>query len=150
MADDKRNRDIDTVARDCIALRVRMLNRIVTSIYDEALRPLGLKASQFNVLVAAAKLGLARPQKVCEILQMDVSTLSRNAERLRAKGWLEAVPGEDGRVQSLRLTARGSRLLEQAIPAWEEAQRRTRDLLGHDGATLLAKTTERVVRQPVS
>jgi DNA-binding MarR family transcriptional regulator len=147
MADDKHNRDIDVVARDCIALRVRMLNRIVTNIYDEVLRPLGLKASQFNVLVAAAKLGLARPQRVCEILQMDVSTLSRNAERMIAKGWLEAVPGEDGRMQSLRVTARGSRLLEQAIPAWEQAQRRARGLLGREGAALLAKTTERLGKQ---
>ena len=31
----------DVIARDCLAARLRMLNREVTGIYDDALRPLG-------------------------------------------------------------------------------------------------------------
>ena len=42
---------IETVARECIANKVRLLNRAVTAIYDEALRPYGLKISQMSVLV---------------------------------------------------------------------------------------------------
>ena len=57
---------IDKVASECIAVRLRMLNRVVTNIYDDALRPLGLKVSQMNILVAAAKMGTARPIEVCE------------------------------------------------------------------------------------
>ena len=30
---------IDTIAGECIAVRMRMLNRMVTNIYDDALRP---------------------------------------------------------------------------------------------------------------
>ncbi len=141
---------IDGVAQHCIAIRVRMLNRVVTNLYDEALRPLGLKVSQLNVLVAAAKLELAQPQKVCDLLQMDASTLSRNVERMRAKGWLEVVPGEDGRTQPFRLTARGRRLLQQAIPAWEQGQRQSRDLLGREGVALLNRTTEKLGGPPRS
>src|SRR5438094_2431370 len=90
---------IDTIARDCIAVRLRLLNRVITNLYDDALRPLGLKVSQLNILVVTAKLGLTRPAQVCELLQLDTSTLSRNVERMRAKpkGWLEVVPGEDAR-----------------------------------------------------
>ena len=44
-----------------------MLNRVVTNFYDDALRPLGLKVSQLNILVAAAKMGTARPAEVCDI-----------------------------------------------------------------------------------
>src|SRR5246127_4856554 len=109
---------IDTIARTCIAVRLRLLNRVVTNLYDDALRPLGLKVSQLNVLVVTAKLGLAQPAKVCDLLQLDTSTLSRNVERMRAKGWLEVVPGEDARTQPFRLTAQGRRLLEEAGPAW--------------------------------
>ena len=86
---------IDTIAASCIALRLRPLNRVVTNLYDEALRSLGLKVGQLNILVVTAKLGLAQPAKVCDILQMDASTLSRNVERMRAKDWLEVVPGKD-------------------------------------------------------
>src|SRR5215468_3749043 len=111
---DRPTSSIDTIARDCVAVRLRLLNRVVTNLYDDALRPLGLKVSQLNILVVTAKLGLAQPVKVCDILQLDTSTLSRNFERMRARGWLEAVPGEDARTQPFRLTARGRRLLERA------------------------------------
>ena len=54
-------RSVDAIARSCIAVRLRLLNRVVTNLYDDALRPLGLKVSQLNLLVVTAKLGLARP-----------------------------------------------------------------------------------------
>src|SRR5437660_3291659 len=95
---------IDTISRTCIAVRLRLLNRVVTNLYDDALRPLGLKVSQLNILVVTAKFGLARPATVCELLQLDTSTLSRNVERMRAQGWLETVPGEDARPQPFQLT----------------------------------------------
>src|SRR5918993_4735815 len=114
---------IDKIAGECVAVRLRMLNRVVTNIYDDALRPLGLKVSQMNILVAAAKLGTAHPSKVCEYLHLDVSTLSRNVDRMKDRGWLEVVPDDDGRSQPFRLTATGRKLLEKAIPAWSEAQR---------------------------
>src|SRR4051812_19557075 len=115
---------IDKIAGECIASRLRMLNRAVTNIYDDALRPLDLKVSQMNILVVAAKMGTARPLAVCEYLHLYVSTLSRNVERMKARGWLEVVPDEDGRSQPFQLTARGRKLLESAAPAWSEAQRR--------------------------
>ena len=132
---------IDKIARSCIAVRIRLLNRLVTNLYDDALRPLGLKVSQLNILVVTAKLDLAQPAKVCDILQLDTSTLSRNVDRMLANGWLEVVPGEDGRTQPFRLTAQGKRLLERAIPAWEEAQEQAEELLGQEGVALLTKTT---------
>jgi DNA-binding MarR family transcriptional regulator len=128
---------IDSIARTCIAVRLRLLNRVVTNFYDEALRPLGLRISQLNILVVAAKLGLARPGQVCEILQLDVSTLSRNVERMRAHGWLEVVPDKDARAQPFRLTPQGTKLIQKAVPAWEKAQRQAADLLGDEGIALL-------------
>jgi DNA-binding MarR family transcriptional regulator len=135
---------IDAIARECIAVRVRLLNRVITKIYDDALRPLRLKASQVNILVAAWKLGLATPIKVCEILHLDASTLSRNVERMRARGWLEAVPTDDAREQPFRLTARGKALLRKAVPAWEVAQAQAKQLLGNEGVALLAKAAAKL------
>ena len=137
-------RSIDTISRTCIAVRLRLLNRVVTNFYDDALRPLGLKVSQLNILIVTAKLGLARPAQVCEILQLDTSTLSRNVERMRAKGWLEVVPAEDARTQPFRLTAQGRRLLERAVPAWEQAQSQATEFLGEDGIALLSKAASKL------
>jgi DNA-binding MarR family transcriptional regulator len=121
---------VNKVAEECVAVRLRMLNRVITNIYDDALRPLGLKVSQMNILVAAAKMGTARPAEVCEYLHLDVSTLSRNVERMKARGWLEVVPDDDGRSQPFRLTPQGRRLLDKAVPAWGEAQQQVKQVLG--------------------
>ena len=138
---------IDTIAQTCIAVRLRLLNRVVTNFYDDALRPLGLKVSQLNILIVTARLGLARPVQVCEILQLDASTLSRNVKPLQAHGWLEVVPDEDARTQPFRLTALGKQLIDQAAPAWEEAQRRASELLGPEGVALLDQAV-RKLRNP--
>jgi len=140
----KTDDSIDVIAQSCIAVRLRLLNRVVTNLYDDALRPFGLKVSQLNILVVTAKLGLARPVSVCNILQLDTSTLSRNVERMRAHGWLEAVYGEDARTQPFRLTAQGRRLLERAVPAWEQAQEKASELLGKEGVALLTKTAKKL------
>src|SRR4051794_5007139 len=141
---EKQATSIDTISKTCIAVRLRLLNRVVTNFYDDALRPLGLKVSQLNILIVAAKLGLARPAQVCEILHLDTSTLSRNVERMRTNGWLEVVPDEDARAQPFRLTPQGKQLIEKATPAWEEAQRRAAELLGNEGIALLNKAAKKL------
>ena len=127
------------VLRDCVATRLRMANRVVTKVYDDALRPHGLKVTQMAMLVVAEDRGLIRQSQVGAELQLDDSTLSRNLERMRANGWLEEVPGEDSRVHSYRLTGAGRALLEKAIPAWRGAQKRARGLLGDAGVRALRR-----------
>jgi DNA-binding MarR family transcriptional regulator len=131
---------IETVARECIANKVRLLNRAVTAIYDEALRPHGLKISQMSVLVAVSKMGRATPGAVGRILHMEKSTLSRNVDRMRARGWLEAAAAEGGRGTELCVTARGRRLLRQVQPAWSRAQQRAAEVLGDQGVRGITRT----------
>ena len=135
---------IDQVASECVAGRLRMLNRVITNIYDDAFRPLDLKVSQMSILVATAKLGTARPSELCEHLHLDVSTLSRNVERMKTRGWLEVVPDDDGRSQPFRLTPRGRKLLEKAMPAWREAQDQVKKVLGDGFVEQLNQAMKRV------
>ncbi|CAN5575568.1 MarR family winged helix-turn-helix transcriptional regulator [soil metagenome] len=135
---------VDYVSQACVAGHLRILNRVVTNIYDDAFRPLGLKVSQANILIVVAKLGSARPAEVCERLQLGASTLSRNAERMRAKGWLEIIPGEDARTQSFRLTPQGKKLLEQAYPLWQDAQRRAAEVLGKQEVQQLSQVANKL------
>jgi DNA-binding MarR family transcriptional regulator len=144
MSIDKTSDNIETIARNCIAVKLRLLNRVVTKVYDDFLRPLGLKTSQLNILIATAKLGLARPARVCEILQLDTSTLSRNVERMKARGWLAVVPAEDARAQPFSVTPQGRHLIERAIPAWEKAQLQAKKLLADEGVALLDRTHKRL------
>ena len=138
---------IDAIASECLGVRVRILNRAISSIYDEALRPLGIKFSQMNLLVVAGRLGVARPAEVCRLMQMDVSTLSRNVERMRAKGWLDTVPDADGRAQPFQLTAEGRALIEAAFPHWQRAQQQVEAMVGETGATVLEEAVQRLHEQ---
>src|SRR3954453_19626 len=135
---------IDKIAGECVAVRLRMLNRLVTNIYDNALRPLDLKVSQMNILVAAAKMGTARPAEVCQYLHLDVSTLSRNVERMKARGWLEVVPDKDGRSQPFQLTPEGRKLLEKSVPVWSDAQEQVKTVLGGGFVDQLGRAAKRV------
>ena len=127
------------VLRDCVATRLRMANRVITKVYDDALRPLGLKVTQMSMLVVAEDRGLIRQSEVRAELQLDDSTLSRNLELMRANGWLEEVSGDDARVHSFRLTEAGRALFEKAIPAWRGAQEQARRLLGDSGVQALRR-----------
>jgi DNA-binding MarR family transcriptional regulator len=121
---------VETIAQQCIAVRLRMLSRAVTRIFNQALRPYGLTTSQMNILVAISCLGEARQHDVCQVLHLEKSTLSRDVARMRSQGWLDVVPGEDGRMALLRITPVGRGLVEAAIPAWQQAQERATVLLG--------------------
>ncbi len=134
----------NTIANECIAVRLRIVNRVITKIFDDALRSTGVKVSQMNILVAVAKMGVARPADVCKVLHLEVSTLSRNVERMKTRGWLEVVPDEDGRAQPFRLTAAGKKLIEQAAPAWEKAQQDAQELLGASITGQLNQAVQRI------
>ena len=127
----------DRMASECIAVRVRLINRVISGLYDEALRPFELRISQANILSAVCHLGEIRPADVSRILRIEKSTLSRDLELMKKNGWLESDPPGGGRNQKLRLTTQGLKILAQIEPAWEKAQREAKLLIGEDGETAL-------------
>jgi DNA-binding MarR family transcriptional regulator len=131
--------DAAEVIRDCVATRLRMADRVITKVYDDALRPLDLRVTQMSMLVVAEVRGLIHQSEVGAELRLDDSTLSRNLERMRANGWLEVVSGDDARIHSYRLSVAGRALLEKAIPAWRGAQREAKRLLGEAGVLALRR-----------
>ena len=131
---------IDKIACDCLLGRTRLLNRVLTSVYDDELRPFGLKATQLNLLVVVAKLGPVRRIDIGKLLYLDPSTLTRNLKIMLTNGWIaEIADGEDGRGQPLQVTVEGLDMLNLIGPAWRKAQDRTQKLIGDDGAALLLK-----------
>lgn len=136
---------VDTIASECIGARIRILGRVVSGIYDDGLRPAGLRFSQANILVATAKIGVTRQSDICEALQMDHSTVSRNVDRMVARGWIKKLSDSDGRAAPFQVTQSGMRLLsEKVFPAWQEAQKVIVKLLGSDGVSAVRAATRRV------
>jgi DNA-binding MarR family transcriptional regulator len=126
------------VAEECIAMRVRLLNRVVTKLYDDCLRPWGLRTAQMNILVAVSLMKSASPSEIEHRLCLEKSTVSRNVARMRRRGWLEVVPGKDGRSHHLQVTAQGVKLLNKATGAWQQAQEQAGSMLGREGMMALS------------
>lgn|SRR3989344_8223772 len=142
----KPNNITDQIAGECLMGRIRMITRVLTGIYEEELRPFGLKASQLNLLVVVAKAGPVRRIDIGKMLNLDPSTLTRNLRVMLAQGWIEERRGgDDGRGDPLRITVKGQHLLERIGPAWRKAQARTRRLLGEHGETIVRKLSDKLM-----
>jgi DNA-binding MarR family transcriptional regulator len=135
--------ELRRVGGRCLVRKVRQLAREVTAIYDGALRPHGIKASQLNLLVAVGAMGEARPADLVGALSLEKSTVSRGADRLAEAHLLDAIGDGEGGGLVYRLSGQGRALLTRVLPDWRAAQAQTRELLGSDGVAALAAMTSR-------
>ena len=125
--------DIATsAAADCLATRVRQLSRIVTRVYDDALRGLGITGSQYTLLAQLASRDGITAVEIGGELDIEKSTLSRNLKRLLALGHLEMDPPAGRRGRGLHLTPKGQGVLKEAYPIWINAQSKATSALGND------------------
>jgi DNA-binding MarR family transcriptional regulator len=129
---------VKEIASGCVLTRTRLIARAVTSIYDDALRPFGIKASQFALLVMIAKVGPARRAEIGRINRQDRSTLTRNLKIILREGWIEEVPDRNGKGRLVAVSDVGLRLMEGAAPVWREAQAKARALLGEPGTAAVS------------
>jgi DNA-binding MarR family transcriptional regulator len=136
----------DLIASECLAQRVLLVNRTISGLYNDALRPLGMTVTQLTFLVIVARRGPVSPGEVAKRLNMDKSTLSRNVRLMEDHGWLSVSP-DQGRSQSLTIESRGRKLIEKALPLWQGAQERARELLGERGARSIYTTADTVWKQ---
>ncbi|HEX7241925.1 MAG TPA: MarR family winged helix-turn-helix transcriptional regulator [Longimicrobiaceae bacterium] len=127
---------------DCLCFRARRVARALTRMYDEALRPLGIQATQLTLLNAVTMCGDgATVSRLADVLAMDQTTLSRNLRPLEKAGLVRiGRHPADGRVRVALLTPDGQRVLEDALPLWTRAHERVVAVLGEaDAAELRAR-----------
>ena len=106
----------------CVCSTLRMVSRAVTQLYDDILRPSGLRVTQFSILGAIARLSEANLRQLEHTLAIDQTTLTRSLKLLERDGAIERVPHPDGRIKAMTLTSKGRRALEAARPLWARAQ----------------------------
>ena len=114
----------------CAHFNLRRADRVMTRLYDEMLRPSGLKSTQFTLLAAVRLKGPVTVNGLAEAIVMDRTTLTRNLRPLKKEGWISVEPGKDRRVREVSLTEEGRRVLDKAYPLWREAQTRVSERLG--------------------
>jgi DNA-binding MarR family transcriptional regulator len=99
-----------------------MVSRAVTQLYDDVLRPSGLRVTQFSILATIARLGEANLKVLEDTLAIDQTTLTRSLALLERDGVIERASHPDGRIKAMRLTSKGRRALQIARPLWARAQ----------------------------
>jgi DNA-binding MarR family transcriptional regulator len=122
---------------DCLCFRARRVSRALTRMYDEALRPLGIQATQLTLLNAVTMCGGegATMARLADILAMDGTTLSRNLRPLEKAGLMRIERlAADRRVRLALLTPAGEQMVADALPLWREAHARVVSALGADAA----------------
>jgi DNA-binding MarR family transcriptional regulator len=129
---------VGEITRECLLTRTRRISRVITNIYDQALRPYGLNAPQFSLLVLIAKLGGASRAEIGRANHQERSTLTRNLALLLAEGWVEETMSEaGGRSRPIVISKAGREVLASAGPAWRSAQGKAKRLLGGEGVAAI-------------
>ncbi len=114
----------------CVCATLRMATRSVTQFYDNALRPSGLRSTQFNILSVISAAGPATVTRLTKLLVMDQTSLTRSLALLERKGLIKQAANPDRRVKSVELTKTGMRALEKAEPRWASAQKKMLNTIG--------------------
>jgi len=114
----------------CLCSSFRRTSRALTQLYEQALRPLGLRATQFTILQVLALAGEVTQQQRGDMLAMDSTTLTRTLVIMERQGWIAERRGEDRRQRWLQLSKGGETQLKRALPVWEKAQSQLRRRVG--------------------
>jgi DNA-binding MarR family transcriptional regulator len=128
----------------CMCASLRRTSRALSQLYEDALRPVGLRATQFTVLQTLSLAGEVTQGELGQILAMDSTTLTRTLTIMGRHGWITKRRGEDRREWRMRLSKAGEIKLKQALPHWEKAQTRLRRQLGEELSNNLMKLTQKV------
>ena len=106
----------------CVSFNIRKAARAVTQLYDERMRPFGLRSTQLSILGKALVLQPVTVTRLAEVTVTDRTTLTRNLRLLEQQGLIQVDRGHDRREREVRLTDRGREVLAHVYPIWQEVQ----------------------------
>lgn len=116
----------------CVCNSIRQAARAITQLYDEALRPSGLRITQFSILGATLAAGPITLTQLAEATVTDRTTLARNLKLLEEQGLIRIAIGDDRREREISITRQGGEALEKARPLWQKAQEKVIGSVGRN------------------
>lgn len=137
------------IALPCMCASIRRASRVLTQIYDEAMRPLGLRSTQFSILQALSQTGSILQGDLAEVLALDNTAMTRAVQLLRKREWVKVVKGKDRRERWLSLSKSGEAELARMRPAWEAVQREVHSKLGEKRWNNLFQLSTEIANLPV-
>jgi DNA-binding MarR family transcriptional regulator len=128
----------------CMCGSFRRTSRALTQLYEAALRPLGLRATQLTILQVLSLAGEVSQGQVGDMLAMDSTSLTRTLAIMVREGWIAERRGKDRRERRLRLSTAGEAQLKRALPVWQKVQLKLRRQLGNQSWNSLLQLTRQV------
>lgn len=123
----------------CVCLNVRRASRAITKIYDQALKPSGLKVTQFSVLMNIDAYGPLNTSTLAKILMLERTTLVRNLKLLERAGFIEDSPSPDPRERQISITGSGRHAIREAETHWRAVQRQMKQQIGTEQLQMLGQ-----------
>jgi DNA-binding MarR family transcriptional regulator len=130
--------------RGCLNFQLRRTSRQVSRYYDDALRSLGLRITQFNILAVLAQSGPISVTDLARVVGMERSALARSLKPMARQGFVVVSLGEDRRTRLAKLAPAGMRKLDRALPAWNRVQDKLVVKLGPDQTALLVQVLSNI------
>lgn len=122
------------MAGKCYCIVLRKAERKVTSIYDDALRPVGVNVAQFSLLRTIESDSPISLSNIGRKTELDRSTVGRNIKVLQRMGLVKTLQAEDRREAAVVLTPRGRGVLVDGAKLWNNAQATIEKVLGGTAA----------------
>ncbi|WP_092039697.1 MarR family winged helix-turn-helix transcriptional regulator [Methylobacterium pseudosasicola] len=114
----------DSLTEPCTCVALRRATRALTASYDTALRPVGLRVTQFSILRRLEQLGPTPLTRLAVEAVLERTTMARNLDPLERRGLVKIEPGQDARARIVSLTDLGREAVAAATPYWQAAQAR--------------------------
>lgn len=130
--------------KNCLTFHAQRIARSMGRQMELALQPVGLTNQQFTTLTILRQAKIMATSELAEIMGVERTTMTRNIEQMRRKGWLEPTQAEDRRVKAFQLTKTGTDLQAEAYPLWQAQQTKFLDELGTQTATDLIALAHKV------
>jgi DNA-binding MarR family transcriptional regulator len=125
---------------------LRKAARSITRRYDAALRPSGLRSTQFNLLVVLDVAGPITITDLAKATAIERTTLTRNLALLARKRWIRTEASDDLRSHRVAITERGLKAALRALPAWRRAQKALAEAVGQRDFDSLGASLQKLVR----
>ncbi|OPG72420.1 MarR family transcriptional regulator [Pseudomonas ogarae] len=140
------NNSTDEFDGHCNCLAARQAARYLTAVYDKALAPSNLRATQFSVLHRLAEHGPLSIGELARMMAMDRTTLASNLKPLERQGLIGMAPGLDRRARNASITEAGYMRYRQAHPLWSAIQSEFESAYGERKATDMRKAMRAVLQ----
>ncbi|MGH7851674.1 MAG: MarR family winged helix-turn-helix transcriptional regulator [Thermodesulfobacteriota bacterium] len=132
---------------ECTCFNMRKAARVVTQLFDDSMRPTGLRGTQFALLVHTYAMGPIAVSKLAEAMVTDRTTLARNLELLDKNGLVRVEDGDDRRTRIVSITDDGRKRLARAFPYWKKTQDEIKEMMGRDEWSAMISRVSRLVNQ---